>query len=73
MNPSPPPVRALQTAAWLLCPALFVAVCWAVLLAPRAVARWLPRPRQSWLLGGVVGGGHAALPPELSLSRSPYR
>lgn len=65
--------RALQLAAWLLCPALFVAACWSMLLAPRAVARWLPHPRQSWLLSGVQDGGPSALPQVFSLAKSPYK
>ena len=73
---SPPTwnAQAAQFAAWLACPVLFVAFCWTTLLAPGTVARWLPRPRHSWLLGGPTARDAApSLVPFLSIAKSPTK
>ena len=46
------PTRWIELASWLLCPVLFVAGCWSLLLAPESFCRWLPRSRYAWLLAG---------------------
>lgn len=47
---------------------LFVAVCLATAVAPQRVGTLLPKPRQSWLLGGPAGG--APVTPLNKLPRS---
>ncbi len=66
------PTRWIELAAWLLCPALFVAACWSLLLAPASFCRWLPRPKYAWLLAGPHSrGDDASL--LLALIKSPHR
>ena len=67
-----PPVRVIELASWLLCPAAFVACCWTLLLAPEAFLRWLPRPKYAWLLAGPNSRADDASV-LLALSKHPHR
>ena len=64
--------RWIELASWLLCPALFVAACWSLLLAPKSFCRWLPRPKYAWLLAGPHSRSDDASV-LLTLSKSPHR
>ncbi len=52
----PPQPSAAAIAQWLLCPALFVAGCWAAAAAPQRFAAALPAPHHGWALGGPARG-----------------